>query len=110
MEAKAVARFVRMSPRKVRLVADEIRGYAVGEALDILKFTNKRAIEPLTKVILSASANATVLNDKVDSTQLFIKKIYVDEGPIMKRFRPRARGRAARIRKRLSHITVVLSD
>lgn len=75
MEAKAVARFVRMSPRKVRLVADEIRGYAVGEALDILKFTNKRAIEPLTKVILSASANATVLNDKVDSTQLFIKKI-----------------------------------
>ncbi|AXR60362.1 ribosomal protein L22 [Leptospira weilii serovar Topaz str. LT2116] len=110
MEAKAVARFVRMSPRKVRLVADEIRGYAVGEALDILKFTNKRAIEPLTKVILSASANASVLNDKVDSTQLFIKKIYVDEGPIMKRFRPRARGRAARIRKRLSHITVVLSD
>ncbi|ABJ77077.1 MULTISPECIES: 50S ribosomal protein L22 [Leptospira] len=110
MEAKAVARFVRMSPRKVRLVADEIRGYAVGEALDILKFTNKRAIEPLTKVILSASANASVLNDKVDSNQLFIKKIYVDEGPIMKRFRPRARGRAARIRKRLSHITVVLSD
>ncbi|EMJ95410.1 50S ribosomal protein L22 [Leptospira alstonii] len=110
MEAKAVARFVRMSPRKVRLVADEIRGYAVNEALDILKFTNKRAIEPLTKVILSASANATVLNDKVDSKQLFIKKIYVDEGPIMKRFRPRARGRAARIRKRLSHITVVLSD
>lgn len=99
MEAKAVARFVRMSPRKVRLVADEIRGYAVGEALDILKFTNKRAIEPLTKVILSASANASVLNDKVDSNQLFIKKIYVDEGPIMKRFRPRARGRAARIRK-----------
>ncbi|AVQ12712.1 50S ribosomal protein L22 [Leptospira santarosai] len=110
MEAKAVARFVRMSPRKVRLVADEIRGYAVGEALDILKFTNKRAIEPLTKVILSASANASVLNNKVDLDELFIKKIYVDEGPIMKRFRPRARGRAARIRKRLSHITVVLSD
>ncbi|EMO54200.1 50S ribosomal protein L22 [Leptospira noguchii] len=110
MEAKAVSRFVRMSPRKVRLVADEIRGYAVSEALDILKFTNKRAIEPLTKVILSASANASVLNNKVDFNQLFIKKIYVDEGPIMKRFRPRARGRAARIRKRLSHITVVLSD
>ncbi|ASV12556.1 MULTISPECIES: 50S ribosomal protein L22 [Leptospira] len=110
MEAKAVARFVRMSPRKVRLVADEIRGYAVGEALDILKFTNKRAIEPLTKVILSASANASVLNNKVNLDELFIKKIYVDEGPIMKRFRPRARGRAARIRKRLSHITVVLSD
>ncbi|EKT88832.1 50S ribosomal protein L22 [Leptospira santarosai] len=110
MEAKAVARFVRMSPRKVRLVADEIRGYAVNEALDILKFTNKRAIEPLTKVILSASANASVLNNKVDLDELFIKKIYVDEGPIMKRFRPRARGRAARIRKRLSHITVVLSD
>ncbi|EMJ49790.1 ribosomal protein L22 [Leptospira santarosai str. CBC1416] len=99
-----------MSPRKVRLVADEIRGYAVGEALDILKFTNKRAIEPLTKVILSASANASVLNNKVNLDELFIKKIYVDEGPIMKRFRPRARGRAARIRKRLSHITVVLSD
>ncbi|EQA72723.1 50S ribosomal protein L22 [Leptospira noguchii] len=110
MEAKAVSRFVRMSPRKVRLVADEIRGYAVSEALDILKFTNKRAIEPLTKVILSASANASVLNNKVNFNQLFIKKIYVDEGPIMKRFRPRARGRAARIRKRLSHITVVLSD
>lgn len=66
MEAKAVSRFVRMSPRKVRLVADEIRGYAVSEALDILKFTHKRAIEPLTKVILSASANASVLNNKVD--------------------------------------------
>lgn len=74
MEAKAVARFVRMSPRKVRLVADEIRGYAVNEALDILKFTNKRAIEPLTKVILSASANATVLNDKVDSKLTFHTK------------------------------------
>lgn len=110
MEAKAVARYVRMSPRKVRLVANEIRGYDVNEALDMLKFTNKRAVEPIYKLIVSASANAQSLDDKADAGKLYIKKIYVDEGPIMKRFRPRARGRASRIRKKMSHITVVLSD
>ncbi|PJZ48280.1 MULTISPECIES: 50S ribosomal protein L22 [Leptospira] len=110
MEAVAIARFVRMSPRKLRLVADEIRGYEVTEALDILKYTNKRAIEPIFKLIKSASANAVVKSDNADPGKMFIKKILVDEGPILKRFRPRARGRAARIRKRTSHVTVVISD
>ncbi|PJZ69146.1 50S ribosomal protein L22 [Leptospira perolatii] len=110
MEAVAVARYVRMSPRKLRLVADEIRGYEVAEALDILKYTNKRAIEPIYKLIRSASANAQVKSEAVDTAKMYIKKILVDEGPILKRFRPRARGRAARIRKRTSHVTVVISD
>ncbi|TGK12274.1 50S ribosomal protein L22 [Leptospira fluminis] len=110
MEAVAIARFIRMSPRKLRLVADEIRGYEVAEALDILKYTNKKAIEPIFKLIKSASANAVVKNESAEPGKMFIKKILVDEGPILKRFRPRARGRAARIRKRTSHVTVVISD
>lgn len=110
MEAKAVAKYVRVSARKVRLVADEIRGYDYLEAMDILKFTNKDAAGEILNVLNSAAANALVANEKLSPGKLFVKKIYVDEGPIMKRFRARARGRAARIRKRLSHITVVLSD
>jgi len=110
MEAKAIAKYVRVSARKVRLVADEIRGYDYLEAIDILKFTNKDAAGQVLNVLNSAAANALVSNDKLSPGSLFVKKIYVDEGPIMKRFRARARGRAARIRKRLSHITVVLSD
>lgn len=110
MEAKAVARHVKISARKARLVADEIRGYDFLEAQDILKFTNKRAADLILNVLNSAAANALSSDSSIDETDLFIKKIYVDDGPIMKRFRARARGRAARIRKRLSHITVVVSN
>jgi large subunit ribosomal protein L22 len=110
MEAKAVAKYIRISARKARLVANEIRGYDYLEAVDILKFTNKRASDLLLKVLNSAAANAVVADSKVDESSLFIKKIYIEDGPIMKRFKARARGRASRIRKKLSHITVVLSN
>ncbi len=110
MEAKAVARYVRVSARKARLVANEIRGYDYLEAKDILKFTNKAVAKVILKVLDSAAANAVVADSSVDETQLYVSKIYVDEGPMLKRFRARARGRAARIRKRQSHITIVLSD
>ncbi len=110
MEAKAVAKYVRISANKARLVANEIRGYDYNEAVDILKFTNKKAADLLLSVLNSAHANALNIDDKLDSSNLYIKKVYIDEGPAMKRFRARARGRAARIRKKLSHITVVLSD
>jgi large subunit ribosomal protein L22 len=110
MEAKAVAKHVKISARKARLVADEIRGYDFLEAQDILRFTNKRAAGLILNVLNSAAANALNSDPSIDQTDLYIKKIYVDDGPIMKRFRARARGRAARIRKRLSHITVVVSN
>jgi large subunit ribosomal protein L22 len=110
MEAKAVAKHIRISARKARLVANEVRGYDLLEAVDILKFTRKRAADIILNVVNSAAANAISADNKIDESSLYIKKIYVEDGPIMKRFRPRARGRAARIRKRLSHITVVLSN
>jgi len=110
MESIAVAKHVRISARKARLVADEIRGYDYKEALDLLRFTNKGASPILMKLLNSAADNALQKNENLDLSSLYIKKIYVDDGPIMKRFRPRARGRASRIRKRLSHITVVVSD
>lgn len=110
MEAKAVASYTRISARKARLVANEVRGYDYLEAVDILKFTPKKAAELILKVVKSAAANAVAADNKLDESSLYIKKIYIDDGPIMKRFRARARGRASRIRKRLSHITVVLSN
>ncbi|TGN18348.1 50S ribosomal protein L22 [Leptospira idonii] len=110
MEAKAVAKHVRISARKARLVADEIRGYDYKEAIDILRFTNKAASSMIINLLNSAVANAIQMNDQIDPASLFVKKIYIDDGPIMKRYRPRARGRASRIRKRLSHITVVVSE
>ena len=110
MEAKAIARYVRVSPRKARLVANEVRGYDYYEAVDILKFTNKRIARDILTLLNSAAANATNIDGNLDPADLYVKKIYVDEGPIMKRFRARARGRASRIRKKLSHITIVLSD
>lgn len=110
MESKAVAKYVRVSARKARLVANEVRGYDYAEAVDILKFTQKRVADEILNVVNSAAANAMVADPKVDLSQVYIKKIYVEDGPIMKRFKARARGRAARIRKRLSHITVVLSN
>jgi len=110
MEAKAVAKYVRISSRKARLVANEIRGYDYLEAKDYLRFMNKRAAELILNVLNSAAANALVSDNSIDETSLYVKKIYIDDGPFLKRFRARARGRASKIRKRQSHITVVLSN
>jgi large subunit ribosomal protein L22 len=110
MEAKAIARYLRISARKARLVANEVRGFNYKEALDVLRFTNKGASKLIIDVVNSAVANAVHNYENVDSTKLFIKKIYIEDGPMLKRFSPRARGRASRIRKKLSHITVVVSD
>jgi large subunit ribosomal protein L22 len=109
MEARAIARNVRISPRKGRLVADLIRGKQVEEALTILKFTPKKAARILMKTVRSAIANATDTQN-VDPDALYIKRIYVDGGPILKRFMPRAHGRATPIRKRSSHFTVVVEE
>lgn len=111
IEAKpsSVARYVRIAPRKVRLVADLIRGKEVDEALAILRLSPHAASRVLTKVLNSAVANAEH-NFEMNSNNLYISQIYVDEGPTLKRFRPRARGRASRINKRTSHITIILSE
>ncbi|GAB7387291.1 50S ribosomal protein L22 [Bacillaceae bacterium] len=109
MEARAVARYVRIAPRKARLVIDLIRGKEVGEALAILRHTPKAASPIIEKVLKSAIANAEH-NYQMDVNNLVISKAYVDEGPTLKRFRPRARGMASRINKRTSHITVVLTE
>jgi large subunit ribosomal protein L22 len=109
MEAKAVARYIRIAPRKVRLVVDLIRGKQVGEALAILKHTPKAASPVVEKLLKSAIANAEN-NHEMDPNNLVVGKIYVDQGPTLKRFRPRAMGRASRIHKRTSHITVVLNE
>ncbi len=111
MEAKAKARFVRMAPRKVRIVADLVRGKDVGEALNILAFTNRAAAGPVKKLVESAIANAKQASSAVDVDDLFIERISVDMGPSgnMRRWRPRAMGRATRIVKGMSHINLVLS-
>lgn len=109
MEVKAYARHIRMSPRKVRLVADLVRGLDVGAALSQLKFYRKAAARPVMKLINSAVANAEH-NFKLSSDALFIKKITVDGGPVLKRWRARAFGRAADIKKRTAHISVVLDE
>ena len=108
MEVRARLRFARVGPRKARLVADLIRGKGSEESLNILAFTKKGAAKTITKVLKSAIANAT--QKKIDVDHLFVKKITVDQGPMMKRFTPRALGRATMIRKRTSHITVVLDE
>jgi large subunit ribosomal protein L22 len=109
MEAKAIAKHVRISPRKVRHVVDLIRGKKVEEALAILRFTPKGSTEPVSKVLQSAVANAEH-NLELSADDLYVTKIFVDQGPTMKRIMPRAMGRADRIRKRTSHITVVVGD
>jgi large subunit ribosomal protein L22 len=108
MEARASARYVRVTPMKARRVADLIRGLPVAEAQAILRFSPQAASEPVGKVLDSAVANAAH-NQSLDPATLVVSAAYVDEGPTMKRFRPRAQGRAYRIRKRTSHITVVVS-
>jgi large subunit ribosomal protein L22 len=104
---KATAKFVRIAPRKARLVADEVRGKSVPEAVSILQFTNKRAAGIVGDVIKSAAANAEH-NDDADVDALFVRDVRVDEGPTIKRYRARAMGRATMIRKRTSHISVAL--
>ncbi|CAM4184304.1 50S ribosomal protein L22 [Lacicoccus alkaliphilus] len=109
MQAKAVAKTVRIAPRKVRLVMDLIRGKEVGEAISILKHTNKRTSPIVEKLINSAVANAEH-NYDMDIDHLIVSEAYADEGPTLKRFRPRAQGRATKINKRTSHITIVVAE
>ena len=109
MEAKAVARHVRIAPRKAKLVADLIRSKKVNKALTILKFTPKGASPIIEKVVKSAIANAEN-NHNLDKENLYISEIYANQGPTLKRFRPRAQGRASQILKRTSHIGVVLRE
>lgn len=106
---RAVARYIRISSSKVRIVADLIRGKSVNEARAILMNTPKGAGEPIGKVLNSAIANAEN-NQDLSKDSLYVAEIYAGEGPTLKRFRPRAQGRAYRIRKRTSHITVVLDE
>ena len=107
METRAVARFVRISPRKVRLVMDEVRGKKVEDALNLLTFAPQKGARLLRKLIRSAVSNAQH-NSNLDPDSLVIKSVYADEGPALKRFIPRAQGRATQIRKRTSHLTVIL--
>jgi large subunit ribosomal protein L22 len=109
MEKKAVARYIRISPQKARLVADVVRGMDVDSAITTLKFMPKKSAHILRKVIESAVANA-IQTETVDADTLYIKTIMIDGGPMLKRFRPRAMGRATRILKRTSHITVVVDE
>lgn len=112
--AKAQARFVRVTPMKARRVVDLVRGKRVAEAVAILKFAPQAASEPVLKVLQSAVANARYRAEQTasafDENTLVVSEAFVDEGPTMKRFRPRAQGRASQILKRTSHITVVVSE
>lgn len=109
MEAKAIARYIRIAPRKVRIVVDLIRGKSVGEAIAILKFTPKVGSEVVEKVLNSAMANAEH-NYDMNVDNLFVSEAYVDQGPTLKRIHPRSRGQAFKILKRSSHVTVVVKE
>lgn len=109
METCAKTKFLQVSPRKVRLVVDQIRGKEVEEALNILKFTPKRSAALLTKVLRTAIANAEN-TQSVDVDKLYVKQVTVDGGGMLKRSMPRAMGRTTPIRKRLSHVTVVIDE
>jgi large subunit ribosomal protein L22 len=109
MEVKATAKFIRRSPRKVRLVMDAVRGKRVDEAMAILRFLPQGAAKEILNVVKSAAANAEN-NYHMAAEDLWISRIYADEGPTFKRFRPRARGMASPILKRTSHITVVVEE
>ena len=112
MEARAVAKNIRMSARKMRLVIDEIRERNVNDAYSILQFSKKAAAEPIDKTLRSAVANAVHRADEegevLDVDTLYVRECYVDEGPTLRRFRAAAMGRAAPIRKRMSHVTIVV--
>jgi len=110
MESTAVSKYNKLSASKARIVANEIRGYSFPEAVDILKAIPRKASKIILKALYSAGANAKYKNPEIIENSLFIKKVCIDVGPTMKRFRPRARGRASRIRKRSSTVTIILSD
>jgi large subunit ribosomal protein L22 len=107
--ARASARYLRVSPRKARRIIDIVRGTKASQALDVLRFDEHAASEDVYKVVASAVANAEH-NQRLDRDSLWISEAFVDEGPTLKRFRPRAQGRAYRIRKRTSHVTVVVES
>ena len=109
METRAIARYIRISPQKARLVARNIQGRPVEDAVNILKFTPKKAARLISKVLSSALANAEH-NTSLDIDGLFVKQVRIDEGPTWKRIKPRAMGRANRILKRTSHITVIVDE
>ena len=108
-QVKAVARYIRMSPHKVRRVLDQIRGLSYREALIILEFMPYRACEPILKVLRSAVANAEH-NNGMDPVDLYISEAFADQGPVLKRYRPRAQGRAYQIRKPTCHITISVAQ
>jgi large subunit ribosomal protein L22 len=108
MEVTARLRYLQASPQKVRLVADLIRGKDVQEAVNLLRVTKKAAARPMDKLLKSAIANAENRDEAVDVDRLYVKKIYVDQGPVLKRLRPAPMGRAFRVLKRQSHITITL--
>lgn len=109
MEAKAVAKYIRIAPRKIRVVMDLIRGKNIGEAFAILKYTPKVGADVIEKVLKSAVANAEHNND-MNVDNLFVSAAYVDQGPTLKRIHPRSRGQAFKILKRSSHVTVVVKE
>jgi len=109
VESRATTKYLRISPQKARLVVDMIRGQRVEQALGILEFTTKRAARIVAKTLKSAVANAES-SQSVDVDALYVKRAYVDEGPVLKRFLPRAHGRATPILKRTSHVTVVVDE
>lgn len=109
MEVTASLRFARVSAQKARLVADMVRGQDVNDAVKLLTFLNKKSAVMIKKLVESAVANADY-KKTIDLDKLYVKTIYVDEGPVLKRFRPRAQGRATGVRKRMSHINLVLDE
>jgi large subunit ribosomal protein L22 len=110
MEARAKARYVRVTPRKARRVVDLIRGLPADQAQAVLRFSPQAASDPVGKVLASAVANAESMGGRGETDLLWVRRAWVDEGPTLKRFRPRAQGRGYRIYKRTSHITVIVSD
>jgi large subunit ribosomal protein L22 len=110
MEARATAKYIRVSPQKARLVVDLIRGKNAGEAISILQFTKKRVAAEIGKVLRSAIANAEQKSENMDVDRLVVSKAYVNEGPRAKRIRPAPMGRAYRYQRRMSHITVVVQE
>jgi large subunit ribosomal protein L22 len=110
MECRAVGRFIRIPPRKARLVVDLIRGCDINHALNTVKFTKKYAARVVEKILKSALANAQHNHGAKDVDRLFVKEAFVNQGPTMKRSRPRAMGRATPVKKRSSHITIVLKE
>ena len=110
MEARATAKFIRMSPQKARLVVDLIHGKSAGEAISILRFTKKRAAPEIEKVLHSAISNAEQKSENVDVDRLVVARAYINEGPRVKRIRPAPQGRAFRYQRRMSHITLVVEE